>query len=212
MLYRIGVVAHHKRATQAINLTRRTQAAALSIDDGTLGCEANHAKTLRTLIEQPADWYVLLEDDAEPIDGFTTHLAAALAAAPAPIVSFYLGTSYPRHWQRAITRALHEADATGSAWITSGHLLHAVAYAIHKDHAPHLLQALPELRMPIDDAITTWAHTNHHQVAYTASSLVDHEDGDSVITTRAPRRAPRHAHRTGTPHRWDTPAVELTYT
>lgn len=206
MTFTAGIVGHTARRQQAEALAERI-GAWLSLDDGTLGCEGNHRRVLAHLAEVDADHVVVLEDDAQPVEDFHTQVAAALDAAPAPVISFYLGTGYPLRWQGAIRRALQRADHQDAAWITSTRLLHAVGYAIRGDIIDDLLDHMPPL--PIDEAITAWCKTRGHQVAYTVPSLVDHADHDTVITRRAPRRRPRRAHRTGTRTNWNSPTTTL---
>lgn len=207
--YRIGIVAHNKRAAAAHNLMEATGAAFLSLDNGSKGCNGNHRHVLEWLSTSPTEWVVVLEDDAQPVDDFRTQLEAALTAAPCDIVSLYLGTNYPRLWQRGIQRATTRADQSDSPWLVSEHLLHAVGYCIRTTLVLDLLEALPE--MPIDDAITTWARDQGRRIAYTWPSLVDHEDADTLISKRPTRNAPRKAHRTGTRTQWAGPTVELEY-
>lgn len=220
MLFHVGVVGHTSRTEQALHLATET-GAHLALDDGTLGCSGNHLRVLEHLATHGCSRYaVILEDDAQPVDGFRDQLAEALLAAPqavyedgttgpAPIVSFYLGSGYPRYWQKGIGKAITKADQSDTPWIISEHLLHAVAYAIRTDLIPDLLANRQQL--PIDDMITAWARTNTHPVAYTHPSLVDHADGPTVITARVERRAPRHAHRTGTRTTWTGPTTTLEY-
>lgn len=218
MLFHIGVVAHTSRTEQAIALAHN-QSAHLSLDDGSLGATGNHLRTLEHLATLGSQYAVILEDDAQPVEGFTDQLTQALQAAPqchyddgpqpAPILSAYLGTGYPRYWQPGIGKAIQKADALGAPWILSEHLLHAVAYAIRTDLIPDLLAHRQQL--PIDDMITDWARTNGHQVAYTYPSLADHQDGPTVITARAERRHPRRAHHCGTRTTWTGPTTTLEY-
>lgn len=207
MLFHTGVVGHTSRTEQAVHLAEST-AAHLALDDGTLGCTSNHTRVLNHLSAHGCSkWAVVIEDDAQPVHGFHSQVDRALQAAPAPIVSFYLGTGYPRYWQKGIGRAIAKADHLNAHWILSDHLLHAVAYAIRTDLLPDLLTPLPNLLMPIDDAITTWARGNGHRVAYTWPSLVDHEDGESVIAGRTPRNTQRRAWQTGTRDAWRRNAI-----
>lgn len=219
MLFHTGVVAHEARVEQAIQLALSVNAQ-LALDDGTLGCQLNHCRTLKHLATQGAEYVLVLEDDAQPVDGFLQQVTAALAAAPtceyedgtatpAPIVSFYLGSGYPKQWQRGIQRAITKADKNDATWIISEHLLHAVAYAIRTDLIQDLLANLPDL--PIDQAISEWARPRGHMVAYPWPSLCDHSDGDTVITGRRPRTTPRKAWRTGTRNNWCGTTTELTY-
>lgn len=234
MLFHVGVVGHTSRTEQALALADQA-GGYLALDDGTLGCTANHLRVLEHLATLGSQYSVILEDDAQPVEGFTDQLAAALESAPrvvveieeyrtfgsddpiktveytapAPIVSFYLGTGYPRYWQKGIGKAITAADQADAPWITSEHLLHAVAYAIRTDLVPDLLANRQQL--PIDDMITAWARTNAHPVAYTHPSICEHADGPTVITARSERQHPRRAHRTGTRTTWHGPTTTLEY-
>lgn len=220
MTFAVGVVGHTSRQTQALHLGQQVGAHTVSIDDGSLGATGNHLRTLEHLATLGSQYAVILEDDAQPVDGFADQLTQALQAAPrchykdgdhcpAPIVSAYLGTGYPRYWQPGIGKAIQKADALNAPWILSEHLLHAVAYAIRADLIGDLLAHQQQL--PIDDMITEWARANGHQVAYVHPSICDHEDGPTVITARVERRHPRHAHRTGTRTTWTGPTTTLEY-
>lgn len=207
----IGIVAHKDRLEQATNLVEQVGAVDWNVDDGTLGCNGNHYKLLTMLRKNNpnVEWYVVMEDDAVPVQDFVTQLPKALDAAPAKIVSLYLGTSNPIHWQDAIGRAI----ACAEAWIVGTHLLHGVAYAVNCTLIDPLIANLkPDSLRPIDEQISSWAYPNHHFVAYTHPSLVDHADGEPVITHRvdgAPRKNPRKAWRTGSRTSWRSKSVLL---
>ncbi|AXQ65017.1 glycosyltransferase [Mycobacterium phage Renaud18] len=193
----IGIVGHMSRLHMAETLADTVHADYVSVDDGTLGCEGNHQKVWNHLAAKDTDWTVVLEDDAVPCNNFHEQLTQALAVAPTPIVSLYLGTSHPTHWQPAIQHTMNTTDAP---WITSRHLLHAVAVCIHTNLLPF---RYPH-GYPIDQGITWWARRHKHQVSYTRPSLIDHADQQPVITRRRPthtRRAWEHGTRTHwTPH------------
>ena len=218
----VGVVGHTARRRQAEALAERV-GAWLSIDDGSLGCEGNHRRVLAHLADSGADYAVVLEDDAQPVDGFADQVCAALEAAPpceypdgavaaAPIVSLYLGTGYPRYWQSAYERAIWAADHIAAPWLRCSHLLHAVGYAVRRDLVADLVADLPQRApLPIDAAITEWARSRNHDVLYTWPCLVDHADGEPVVTGRRPRRAARRAHRVGGRVSWHGREVMIAY-
>ncbi len=192
----IGIVGHTARQTAAERLADQLGADVLSIDDGTLGCNRNHHHVWTQLAHNPTPWALVLEDDAEPIDDFHKHTAAALIAAPTPIVSLYLGTGRPVAWQTRIQQATTRADQAHACYITATHLLHAVAVAIRTDLIPDMLNHLPPGK-PIDIAISLWARAKGHGIAYTWPCLVDHKDGPSLVKhTYNPRSQPRKAWRT----------------
>lgn len=203
----IAVVAHHRRQQQAAALSTRINADHISWDDGTLGATGNHLAVWDWHAHNTTHgWAITIEDDGLPCDNFRDQLAAALAVAPAPVVSLYLGTGHPRQFQPLIERTL--AATPDAHWLTHDHLLHAVAVAIHTDLLPLTLD--PDL--PIDEAITHWARRNHHHIAYTRPSLVDHADTDTLITNRADRTTnkPRHAWQHGTRTHWHKPTAPIT--
>jgi GR25 family glycosyltransferase involved in LPS biosynthesis len=200
----IGVVGDARRGDMAQNLFDHINADILTLDRGDLGCTGNHALMWRELAKSPADWNVVLEDDAIPVAGFRDQLDAALATAPAPIVSLYLGTGYID--DSSTSAILNRADHLGANWlVTPGRVLHAVALAVRGDLVPSLVQhALPAAgrpaSKPIDRAIANWARARGHRVAYSVPSLVDHADEKSLVIRY--RRTPRKAWRVGTRDAW----------
>lgn len=202
----IAVVAHTTRHAMAYALAEHVSADYLTVDDGTLDAAGNHANAWQWHTNNtPTGWAVVLEDDAQPVPHFRAQLTAALNAAPAPIVSLYLGTNYPRHWQ---TRIRNTLDTHPTAhWLISDHLLHAVAVAIHAELLPITLD-----HRPTEDAITRWARQHQHPIAYCIPSIVDHADTSTTITHRhdpTPRNQPRRAWRTGTRHHWTNQTAPL---
>ncbi len=206
----IGVVAHTTRSAQAEALALAVEADVLSVDDGTLGCEGNHAAVWEQLAELPTSWSVILEDDAQPIGGFAAQLYAALPMAPSPIVSLYLGRLRPRPWQPRIRNALAQAEQAGAHWIQSTRLLHAVGYAIRTDLLPSLLRYTST--RPVDEHISGWARQYGHPICYTVGSLVEHADEPTVIPLhpdKQPRTPGRKAWRLGGNDRWTTTTVTM---
>ncbi|TDZ92146.1 hypothetical protein CCUG60885_04260 [Mycobacteroides salmoniphilum] len=200
--YRIGIVAHTQRATAAHELMDTAGAAFLSMDNGTLGCDRNHRRTLEWLAKSPAEWGVVLEDDAIPCEDWSTTLTNILDAAPAPIVSFYLGINYPKHWQPRVLQATQAADAASASWIVAeGFLLHAVGYAIRTELIDSALDHNRWFQMPVDQVLTDWARNDGHKVAYTWPSIVQHDDGPTLFQhpDGTSRTLPRVAHRFGVP-------------
>lgn len=203
----IAIVEHIDRHEMAYDLCCKVRADIMFIDHGQFGCEANHKRAWDWHAEHTHDgWAVVLEDDALPVDGFREQLSAALAVAPAPIVSLYLGTDDRAFWQNGIRYAIEHASP-GTSWLIAGALLHAVGVAIRSDLLPlHISEGLA-----VDTAIGNWAKRNSHLIAYTLPSLVDHADEQPIVTQRhgstAQRLTPRRAHRFGTRQRW-TPIAQ----
>lgn len=206
----IGVVAHTSRSNLAEALALDVDADVLSVDDGQLGCEGNHAAVWEQLAALPTGWSVILEDDAQPVDGFAAQLAAALPMAPAPIASLYLGRLRPAPWQRRIRAALDQADTVDAHWIMATRLLHAVGYAIRTELLGSLLRFTSA--RPVDEHISRWARQYGYPTCYTVGSLVEHADEPTVIPLhpdRQPRTPGRKAWRLGGHDRWTTTTVTM---
>jgi hypothetical protein len=211
----VAVVSHVDRRGTRHRITGQAHVRHISEDDGTLGCDRNHLNVWRGHADNPIhDWSVVLEDDAIPVNGFRDQLAAALAVAPAPIVSLYLGTGRPLGgWQPRIKQTILQVRRNRANWILSRHLLHCVGVAIRSNLVPSLVDALPELleRLPIDEAITAWAQQNGTLIAYSWPSLVDHADEDTLVDhpDGKPRDRARVAWHTGTRLNWDSHHVHM---
>jgi len=208
----IAVVAHTSRAEKAHQLMDTVGAAYMSVDNGTLGCERNHHRAWSWLNNHNRDdWAVVLEDDAIPVNGFTTQLAAALDNAPAPIVSLYLGRKRPPHWQNAIEKATTKATDTGACWITTRQLLHAVGVAVRTELVPDMLDATMRSVRPWDYRIGEYARHIDEHVAYMWPSLLDHADGPTVTKheDRQNRIPGRKAWWTGTRDVWTPEQVTM---
>ncbi|WP_074133279.1 glycosyltransferase family 25 protein [Mycolicibacterium houstonense] len=206
MTHHTAIVAHLTRSAAAHQLMEEASATFASFDNGTRGCSGNHRRCLEWASTKDAEWAVILEDDAILCDNWADNLSHALELAPAPILSFYLGTSYPIQWQRFIRQAATKATDNNAAWIIGEQLLHAVAYAIRVEHIPDLLAH--KSKAPIDEAITEWARANGHMVAYTWPSMVEHRDEPTLVTHQHANNKPRKAWQHGQPT-WNTTQVRL---
>lgn len=213
----IGVVAHRSRAESAHRLREAVGAVYLSMDNGQWGCEANHRRTWEWLAGKPSEWSIVLEDDAIPVDGFAHHAEAALKSAPTGFASLYRGHHVNNvDFEKRGLQATQRAENAGAHWILSDHLLHAVAVAIRTVLLPEMLDHLLMLpdNFPIDEAISHYARTVDTKIAYTAPSLVDHADTESVILRhhrrdKLPRPKGRVAYRVGERVRWNSETVNL---
>ena len=202
------VVGHPKRCVEAFELGADL-VAPLSMDDG-IGADANHLRAWQMTTRFLGTWSMVVEDDAQPVEGFLAQAQAALSVAPTPVVSFYLGQTMPVHVQEDIRAALDQVK--DAAWITSNQLLHAVAVAIRQDLVLDMLDMLDDLTgFPIDERIGAWCRIRGHRIAYTVPSLVEHADWPTLIDhlDGIPRDTPRKAWRTGTREEWNSRWVAL---
>ena len=209
MTYRIAVVAHRSRSDAAHALKTTVGATYLAMDNGSLGCKRNHLRAWTYMRHHnPEPWTIIIEDDCVPVADFP--VAQALAAAPAPIVSFYLGTGYPPQLQDRIGQAIAAADREQAHWIVGNHL-HGVAVAVRTELLADMLPWITKSSQPIDYAIRDWARSRQHDIAATHPSIVDHADQGSI--TKHPdggtRTVERRAWRTGTREHWTRRSVTL---
>lgn len=208
-----GVVAHTARRSAA-ELLADQLGAYLSVDDGTLGAVGNHRHVWEMLVDARAHWVCVLEDDAAPVDGFGEQLAAALAAAPSPVVSLYLGRSRPPGWtQRQVHSAVDAAAKVGACWVMADRMLHAVAICLRADLVRDMLVHTRHVRklVPADQRFDRWLRLRKLRVAYSMPSLVDHHDGPTLIDhpDGQPRTEPRTAWRTGRRAAWSSLTVPV---
>jgi len=173
------------------------------------GCEANHRRAWKWGVEDadPDTWVVILEDDIVLATGFSRQLGQILEAAPAPIVSLYLGRGRPPHWQTSIARAVTSLPDPHTCWLVGTDLLSAQGYAMRVSTMRSLSRSRHRSKLPVDEHISGWAKRNGHAVAYTWPSIVDHrEDLRPLITERAdgqPRFERRVAWNFGSRPRWN---------
>jgi GR25 family glycosyltransferase involved in LPS biosynthesis len=206
----LGIVAHESREEMATDLATETQALLVSVDTGKMGCTANHLFVWGALANEPSTWTIVLEDDAQAIAGFPEHLQNALTAAPAPVVSLYLGKVRPPQYQQHITDALAKAQANDAHWLVGRDLLHAVGVAIRTELVPDMLANIKGY-LPIDQSIGRWARKRLHPIAYVVPSLVNHRDGPTLVDhpDRRERTPGRVAHRFGSHLSYNSRTVEL---
>lgn len=216
---RIAIVGHTKRAQQVADLTAKTGANFVCMDDGKLGAGVNHVRAWEWLATTSDTWGLVLEDDAEPVDGFLDQLDLALAVAPEPVVNLYLGRGRPPHWWLPISSVI----ARDEHWIMADEMLNHVAVAVQTRMIPWLLKHLQRNdeftsgRLPIDEALGRWVRYMGGQVAYSHPSLVDHAQLPTLITEHVSghisetgvRSELRQAWLTGTREKWNRSRVAM---
>jgi len=140
-----------------------------------------------------------------------------LAAAPSDLVSLYRGhnVNNPAFETNGLAAGT-SATIDDAHWVTGGHLLHAVAVCIRQTRVHDMLahvRLLPAT-FPIDQAISHWAKGADTPIGYCWPSIVDHEDGESVILRhhrydKLPRPKGRVAYQFGSRSDWNSETVPL---
>jgi len=171
------------------------------IDPGDVGIVANHDWTLkRAHTNYPlADWFIAIEDDADPVDDFYTQADKALASCPAPVASLYFG--YVGQRRRATNLMLGMRDPH---WIMCRGFTSAVCIAVHKSLIHAFLHTAADItNMTVDQRYS--AAVRHCAkdlwVPHSNPSLVDHLDGDGV-DGHPGVKIERKAYQTGTRDEW----------
>lgn len=183
-LAEIAVVACPVRRARATELIRRVGASCIAWDRTKVGAAANHLQAWSYLVDTPAPWAVVLEDDAVPCIDFVGQLDAMLAVAPGDFVSLYLGRGRPDQWQLPISAAIsHDA-----CFLRADALLGMVGYAVRPELLRRLLTSIrfrrlrhPRARVELNDQVSDWMRNHGLSIFYSRPSLVDHADGPPVI-------------------------------
>jgi hypothetical protein len=180
------ITAHTSRAAATPRLALDLNATVF-MDDGTLGEPGNTRRALQWAEQQDASHVIVVQDDAEPVDGFLERAHAAIEERPTHIISYYLGTGRPL--QNYVTDLMAKADANGDQWIDTSRFIWGVAWSIPTDQLPSLNAWLTERpSTPTDTETGHWSRFNNAACTYTWPSLVDHADTDSLIHPRTERR------------------------
>lgn len=218
----IAVVAHPRRYEMARELANLVGAECVSWDDAQIGCAENQRRAWEYLKNgDPDSWSVVLEDDAQPVAEFRNQLKMALARAPSPVVSLYLGRGRPPHWQTSIARVIADdpQNPRDPNWVVGTHLLNHVGVAMKTHLIADMLHFVGD-KEPMDENISDWATRRKIKVSYTRPSLVDHRDTPTMMEHH-PSRFPekdmksrneiRRAWLVGGRDKWDNTSVEMHY-
>lgn len=194
------VIGDTRRKDRAVDLAHKLNASLALDTDGRWGPTVNHRRGWTLGNTEKCDWVVVIEDDAILCDNFLDNARDALDNAPTPLVSFYLGTSYPAHLVCKAEQMLEKAENEGDDWLQLDTLNHAVCVALRVPLVDSMLDYVAERRRPIDEAITEWAQSMRVKVSYPVISLVNHLDDETIIaqnqrSDRVKRDKPRKAFR-----------------
>lgn len=177
------VVGHHTRSFAAVRLANSI-GAHLLIDDESRGANWNHRRAIEWAAQQDCR-VVILEDDAQPVEGFRHLVSEWLERFPDDLVSFYLGTGRPPQYQPVIAQRLIEADRHRWDCIALPRLIHGVCYS-PPQAAIESIRTRWNSSKPADYAV---GDAYGASVIYPCYSLVDHADVSTV--ERHPDNEPR---------------------
>jgi hypothetical protein len=188
MTIHIAVVGHVSRQSRAEALAASLNAE-LFLDRLTLGATFGHLNALNWGAQFDGH-LIILEDDAQPVEGFLDLATQWIDSHSQDLTSFYLGTGRPPGHQPRIHAALDLADVTKTDHIALPNLIHAVAYSIP-------CQTIPALKLSLATVADfglgrAWHSHTKRPVLYSIPSYVDHADTDSIVRPRAntpPRKA-----------------------
>jgi hypothetical protein len=212
MKLNIIIVADKRREEMARQLAKTVDADMVVWDTKRQGATANHRAAWTWAQAHPADWTIVLEDDAVPCPSFRVQATRALNAAPTHIVSLYLGKQRPTAWQSCFEWATKRADRDNACWLVGRNVLHAVGLAADRGALNAMVAALTVYGIYAPDAaVNAWCGKESAKVAYSWPSLVDHADVQNLIIHHDQHdyRPGRVAHRHGTRRKWTNVSVPL---
>src|SRR5690606_38164157 len=140
-------------------------------------------------------WVVVLGVDASPVDIFRGHVRNVLAnlpqtTSPVGAVSFCVGGARPI--PAMVTHAVQDAASAGSSWLIDDWLRWGVAVAMPAEIIERTIGIYEGIKKPYDQALGAALKKQGRPILYTVPSLVDHEDGPSILHNGGvPRKALR---------------------
>ncbi len=192
---KVIIVSHPDRAAYVARLQECLDVVTTVVD--TVNARSGHRAAL-AIAAQHDERVAIMEDDAIPSRFFHALSDVWAMKRPDDLVSFYLGTGYPRQFQPMIDQRIQQADNDGNADIWLPTLIHGVCYSLPRATIPETLNRMDMLHHigQADYAIgAAWGRP----VCYPIESLVQHRDTTPVerhpdgLTRKVPRVARRLA-------------------
>lgn len=200
------VVTHHSRREMGWSLARRVGGILLE-DDGTLGEYENHRRAWADFGLDSATHICVLQDDAVPILNFVNTAHQAIAARPDDLVSLYVGTGRPGP-DAVLKNAQVNAERYAGAWLEDVNLLWGVGVVMPAEWAYRFSEHEPEGLDYYDNRLGFWwKRRTGRKVQYVWPSLVDHADGESLVSVR--EQPERRAFKVGVARNYDTISFPL---
>lgn len=201
----VEIIAHTSRMEMAHNLQSSLGTGNVWVDSGFLGEWKNHLRAWQHASMSDADYAIVLQDDAIPINDFLSHVEKAVEKRPDELISLYVGTHRP--WKHETLEAVAQADDVQASWLTARTLLWGVGVVLPTRLIPEMLEGCSKSRLPYDQRLGVWIEKSGRKVYYTWPSLVDHADAPTVAH-KGPQPEPRVAHRVGVPN-WSDRVVNI---
>src|SRR5690606_6785476 len=137
------------------------------------------------------------------------HVRNALAnlpqtTTPVGAVSFYVGGGKP--FPAMVTQAVQDAESAGSSWLIDDWLRWGVAVAMPAEIIERSSGLYAGKKTPSDRALDSPLKKRSRPLLYTVPSLVDHEDGPSILHNGG---VPRKALRFGDPDQWSGVPIRM---
>lgn len=167
------VVSHPDRLDYVEQLQHSSLSIVTTVID-TVSALNGHRTALRLALAHTSR-VVIMEDDAIPVENFHALAQEWCDLHPDDLLSFYLGTSYPRNHQPMVDERMRIADMQGRRELQMPQLIHGVCYSIPVNRLQEVVNRLDAMtgNQAADFAIgAAWQRA----VYYPLESLVQHRD------------------------------------
>lgn len=203
---RYVIVGHHKRGEMAVRLAEQLEAA-VSMDYGQLGSNANHDRSWYWASTGKEDWSAVLEDDIELTPNFHQHVLDAIQHVPTEgVLSLYTGYHQPAKMR--VKLASDRAIRDGKSFLRSYSLYWGPAVVMPTNLVRQMLSGVTRYnQFEYDQRFTCWTRRDRVPVYYTVPSLVEHVDIPSLVW--GIQTSPRKARLFGEPTGWNSEFVDL---
>lgn len=191
MTIKIAVVAHPSRMDHVKRVMEAMPDVEFFpfVDYHGIGASRNHHRAIQWAARQDCR-VIIMEDDAVPVSDFLPFVKYYTSYLDGSIISFYLGTSRPKDWQRKVDELV--AESRYQKFIILNKFIHGVCYTMSKDNYK-LAAERYNVNRPADFAIGECFPGK--PLLFVKESLVEHLDGESVESHQdnQPRTEPRKA-------------------
>lgn len=192
------IVVSHPDRIEFVEQLQHSKLNIVSTVIDTVSALNGHRTALRLALAHKSR-VVIMEDDAIPVENFHALANEWCDLHPDDLLSFYVGTGYPRQYQGLVDERMRIADLQGRREMQLPALIHGVCYSIPANRLQEVVNRLDAMsNQPADFAIgSAWGRA----VYYPLESLVQHRDTEPVERhpDGTPRKLPRVARRLAGP-------------